>query len=77
MSNSHKDSPGLSLDTRLTRTGKAPSYAGGAPVNTPLVRASTVLFDSVAATHARGATTNASSATAHAAHRPPSRSKTQ
>jgi cystathionine beta-lyase len=49
MSNSHKDSPGLSLDTRLTRTGKAPSYAGGAPVNTPLVRASTVLFDSVGA----------------------------
>ncbi len=50
MSASHHDDPaGQSLDTRLTRTGKTPSYAGGAPVNTPLVRASTVLFDSVGA----------------------------
>jgi cystathionine beta-lyase len=49
MSASHHDDPaGQSLDTRLTRTGKTPSYAGGAPVNTPLVRASTVLFDNVA-----------------------------
>lgn len=49
MSAPHPDPAGLDLDTRLTRTGKTPSHAGGAPVNTPLVRASTVLFDSVAA----------------------------
>ncbi|MDP9990038.1 cystathionine beta-lyase [Variovorax boronicumulans] len=50
MSDSHKEDPAAqALDTRLTRTGKAPAYFGGTPVNTPLVRASTVLFDSVAA----------------------------
>ena len=50
MSDSHKeDTTAQALDTRLTRTGKSPAYFGGTPVNTPLVRASTVLFDSVAA----------------------------
>lgn len=50
MSDPHKEDPAAqALDTRLTRTGKAPAYFGGIPVNTPLVRASTVLFDSVAA----------------------------
>jgi len=49
MSDSHSVPAGLALNTRLTRTGKTPSYAGGSPVNTPLVRASTVLFDSVGA----------------------------
>lgn len=49
MSDSPKDTAGQSLDTRLAHTGKAPAYFGGSPVNTPLVRASTVLFDSVAA----------------------------
>ena len=50
MSDPHKEDPAAqALDTRLTRTGKAPAYFGGTPVNTPLVRASTVLFDSVAA----------------------------
>jgi cystathionine beta-lyase len=50
MSDSHKEDPAAqALDTRLTRTGKSPAYFGGTPVNTPLVRASTVLFDSVAA----------------------------
>ena len=38
MPDSHHASSGLTLDTRLTRTGKAPSHAGGVPVNTPLVR---------------------------------------
>ena len=49
MSDSPKDTTGQALDTRLVHTGKAPAYFGGSPVNTPLVRASTVLFDSVAA----------------------------
>lgn len=49
MSDSPKDPADQSLDTRLVHTGKAPAYFGGSPVNTPLVRASTVLFDSVAA----------------------------
>ena len=50
MSDSHTEDPAAqALDTRLTRTGKSPAYFGGTPVNTPLVRASTVLFDSVAA----------------------------
>ena len=40
--------PHLSVQTRLLHTGKAPVYAGGAAVNPPLVRASTVLFDNVA-----------------------------
>ncbi|QHI97132.1 cystathionine beta-lyase [Xylophilus rhododendri] len=34
----------LSVQTRLTRSGKSPAYAGGSAVNPPLVRASTVLF---------------------------------
>ncbi len=34
--------------TRLLHAGKHPAYDGGAPVNPPVVRASTVLFDSVA-----------------------------
>src|SRR6218665_1285902 len=50
MSDPHKeDAAAQALDTRLTRTGKSPAYFGGTPVNAPLVRASTVLFDSVAA----------------------------
>src|SRR6218665_3665867 len=50
MSDSHKEDAAVqALDTRLTRTGKSPAYFGGTPVNAPLVRASTVLFDSVAA----------------------------
>ncbi|MEO9101723.1 MAG: cystathionine beta-lyase [Burkholderiales bacterium] len=38
----------VSVQTRLLHTGKAPMFAGGSAVNPPLVRASTVLFDSVA-----------------------------
>ncbi|HSV48261.1 MAG TPA: cystathionine beta-lyase [Ramlibacter sp.] len=34
--------------TRLVHVGKQPAYEGGRPVNPPLVRASSVLFDSVA-----------------------------
>lgn len=34
--------------TRLIHAGKQPAYAGGKPVNPPVVRASTVLFDSIA-----------------------------
>jgi len=34
--------------TRLVHAGKQPQYDGGRPVNPPLVRASTVLFESVA-----------------------------
>lgn len=34
--------------TRLVHAGKQPAHEGGQPVNPPLVRASTVLFDSVA-----------------------------
>jgi cystathionine beta-lyase len=49
MTDSHATPEDLAPGTRLTRTGKTPSYAGGSPVNTPLVRASTVLFDSVGA----------------------------
>lgn len=41
--------PELGLQTRLLHAGKAPAYAGGSAVNPPLVRASTVLFDSVEA----------------------------
>lgn len=40
---------GVSLQTRLLHAGQTPEQAGGRPVNPPLVRASTVLFDSVAA----------------------------
>jgi cystathionine beta-lyase len=43
------DPSGLSLETRIAHIGKHPAHAGGAPVNPPLVRASTVVFDSVAA----------------------------
>jgi cystathionine beta-lyase len=34
--------------TRLVHAGKQPAYEGGRPVNPPVVRASTVLFDSTA-----------------------------
>jgi len=34
--------------TRLVHAGKQPAYEGGRPVNPPLVRASTVLFDNTA-----------------------------
>lgn len=40
--------PQWNPQTRLLRVGKAPAYAGGTAVNPPLVRASTVLFDSTA-----------------------------
>lgn len=40
--------PQWNTQTRLLRAGKAPAYAGGTAVNPPLVRASTVLFDSTA-----------------------------
>lgn len=40
--------PALDLQTRLLHAGKRPAYAGGTAVNPPLVRASTVLFDSTA-----------------------------
>ncbi|CAM3651775.1 cystathionine beta-lyase [Paracidovorax anthurii] len=36
------------LQTRLLHSGKAPHHAGGSAVNPPIVRASTVLFDSTA-----------------------------
>ena len=36
------------LQTRMVQTGKAPIYEGGSPVNPPVVRASTVVFDNVA-----------------------------
>lgn len=43
-------SPGAALQaqTRMLHAGKAPTWAGGTAVNPPLVRASTVLFDSTA-----------------------------
>lgn len=40
--------PQWNPQTRLLHAGKAPVYAGGTAVNPPLVRASTVLFDSTA-----------------------------
>ncbi len=43
------DPSSLSLETRIAHLGKHPAPAGGAAVNPPLVRASTVVFDSVAA----------------------------
>lgn len=43
-----KPPPAASLPTRLVRAGKSPIFDGGSPVNPPVVRASTVLFDSVA-----------------------------
>ena len=36
----------LHVNTRLSHMGKAPAYAGGSAVNPPIVRASTVVFDS-------------------------------
>ncbi|WP_411881860.1 cystathionine beta-lyase [Polaromonas sp. YR568] len=44
-------SPNPSPLTRLVHAGKQPAYAGGRPVNPPVVRASTVLFDSTAHQH--------------------------
>lgn len=38
----------LHVNTRLSHMGKAPAYAGGSAVNPPIVRASTVVFDSTA-----------------------------
>ncbi len=49
MTTSPSTTPDLGLQTRLLHAGKAPVYAGGSAVNPPLVRASTVLFDNVAA----------------------------
>ncbi|WP_431128601.1 cystathionine beta-lyase [Variovorax paradoxus] len=46
---SHTDPAAQALETRLAHTGKSSPHAGGKPVNPPLVRASTVVFDSVAA----------------------------
>lgn len=46
---SHTDAAAQALETRLAHAGKSPLHAGGQPVNPPLVRASTVVFDSVAA----------------------------
>ena len=42
------DLPSPSALTRLVHAGKQPAYEGGRPVNPPVVRASTVLFDSTA-----------------------------
>ncbi len=44
-------SPNPSPLTRLVHAGKQPAYDGGRPVNPPVVRASTVLFDSTAHQH--------------------------
>ena len=49
----NKKSPPASLPsqsplTRLVHAGKQPAYEGGRPVNPPVVRASTVLFDNTA-----------------------------
>lgn len=41
--------PDASPLTRLVHAGKHPAFDGGRPVNPPVVRASTVLFDTVAA----------------------------
>lgn len=43
-----KSPPPASPLTRLVHAGKQPAYEGGRPVNPPVVRASTVLFDSTA-----------------------------
>lgn len=43
-----KPSPATSPLTRLVHAGKRPAFDGGSAVNPPVVRASTVLFDSVA-----------------------------
>lgn len=43
----HTPKPSPTL-TRLVHAGKRPAFEGGNPVNPPVVRASTVLFDSVA-----------------------------
>ena len=44
--------PVSSPSTRLVHAGKQPAFEGGRPVNPPVVRASTVLFDSTAQQHA-------------------------
>lgn len=44
----HPTPSDLSWQTRLLHAGKVPAFVGGTAVNPPLVRASTVLFDSVA-----------------------------
>ncbi len=49
MTSSSPPASTLGPQTRLVRAGKAPDYAGGSAVNPPLVRASTVLFETVAA----------------------------
>jgi cystathionine beta-lyase len=43
-----KSPPAASPLTRLVHAGKQPAFEGGRPVNPPVVRASTVLFDSTA-----------------------------
>lgn len=43
-----KTTPATATATRLVHAGKDPAYAGGTAVNPPVVRASTVLFSSVA-----------------------------
>ncbi|HSV52191.1 MAG TPA: cystathionine beta-lyase [Burkholderiaceae bacterium] len=43
-----ESSPATAPATRLVHAGKQPDYRGGTAVNPPVVRASTVLFDSVA-----------------------------
>ncbi|MEO8248491.1 MAG: cystathionine beta-lyase [Burkholderiales bacterium] len=48
MAKPHEAAADVSPQTRLLHTGKCPVFAGGSAVNPPLVRASTVLFDSVA-----------------------------
>lgn len=40
--------PSFAPPTRLVHAGKHPAFEGGKPVNPPVVRASTVLFDSLA-----------------------------
>ncbi|MFC5523858.1 cystathionine beta-lyase [Polaromonas jejuensis] len=47
-----KPLPASSPLTRLVHAGKQPAFEGGQPVNPPVVRASTVLFDSTAQQHA-------------------------
>ena len=43
-----KPLPASSPATRLIHAGKQPAFEGGQPVNPPVVRASTVLFESTA-----------------------------
>ena len=44
--------PQKSVQTRLVHGGKLPAYEGGKAVNPPVIRASTVCFDSIAEQHA-------------------------